>query len=569
MSRSSAWILAATLIFGIPAPAFAERVDMLLFNGKVLTVDQNFSVQSAVAVKDGRIIAVGGPEIAKRFEAHKRIDLKGRTLMPGFIDTHLHVIGSSKRDIKAAEARSIEELKAMVAAKARELGPGEWIAGYGWDEALMKEHRNPTRADLDSAAPDNPVILLRAGAHSSVANSEAFRRANIGPQTPNPEGGLIERDAKNVPSGIIRERSDLITRLVPRGTPEEMRPSYIAALKGFLTFGITSFMEAHSSIDDEPVGKGGIAGTARRHSFKQFKSIYDEMGQDLPRATLYISYPGAERLKAFPYRTGFGDDRLKLGPIGENPYDGGFTGPTALTKEDYKGQPGFRGATDMDVAQLREMIATSAALGWQLGIHAIGDAAIETVAQIYRDTLLQGPKADHRWFLSHFTMIPSAETMNMMARDGIWAAAQPNFLYNLAGRYRATLDGYRLDHINPLASVQQHKVRVALGSDNLPVGPMVGIYAATTRKVPDGSMIGVEEAISRQEAIRLYTREAAYLSWDEDKKGSIEPGKLADMIVLDHDPLTVPDEDLLKTKVDLTIIGGRIVYDRAAASGQP
>ena len=322
-------------------------------------------------------------------------------------------------------------------------------------------------------------------------------------------------------------------------------------------------MEAYSSIDDEPVGQGGTAGPPSHHSWREFKSIYAEMGADLPRITLYIAWPGAERLRAFPYHTGYGDDRIKLGPIGETPFDGGFTGPTALTKEDYKGQPGFRGKSFYSAQAAAEMVDTAAALGWQLGIHAIGDAAIETMAGVYDRALAAHPKPDHRWFLSHFTMIPSPATMTMLAKDQVWAAAQPNFLYNLEGRYEATLDGYRLQHVNPVATPLRYGVKMAFGSDNLPIGPMVGLYAAVTRKGPDGKRFGAEYFFYVSESIVIYTQAAAYLSWDEAKNGSIEVGKFADMIVLDKDPLTCAEQDLLKTKVDLTIVGGKIVYERA------
>lgn len=543
----------------------AEPVDLLLYNGKVVTVDSKFSVRSAVAIKDGRILAVGGPELANRYAATDSIDLKGRMLMPGFIDTHLHLIGLSPRGIEPAKAHSIKDIQAMLAAKARELGPGEWITGYGWDEAQLSEKRNLTRADLDQAAPDNPVVLVRAGSHSAVGNTRAFALAQITAATPNPEGGLIERDASGNPTGIIRERTQLLLGLVPPDRPEQMRASYIQSLKSLLALGITSFMEAFTSIDDEPLDQGGKEGPPSFHTWREFQSIYGEWGPSLPRMTAYIAYPGAERLKAFAHYTGYGDDRLKLGPIGENPYDGGFTGPTALTKEDYKGMPGFRGRALMTPEQAAEMVHTSASLGWQLGIHAIGDAAIETMTGIYDKELKANPKQDHRWFLAHLTMIPSVSTMQTLARDHIYAAVQPNFLYNLEGRYQQTLDGYRLEHINPVATPLHYGVKLAFGSDNLPIGPLVGLYAAITRKGPDGQVFGSQEAVSRERAIQLYTRDAAYLAWDEHKKGSIEAGKFADLIVLDHDLLTVPAEQILQTKVALTLVGGKVVY---RASGQ-
>ena len=561
--------LLALALATLPLPALAapaQQADLLLVNGKVITVDKAFAIRSAVAVKDGRIAAVGGRELTRRWKAPRTIDLKGRTLMPGFIDDHLHLISLSPRSVEPAKARSIAEIGAMVATKAKALGPGEWVVGSGWDEALLAEHRNPTRADLDAVAPDNPVVLVRAGAHSAVANSMALKLAGITRATPDPEGGLIERAADGEPSGIVRERTDLILKLVPPSTPAQMRPSYVKSLKDLLVLGITSFMEAWTTIDDEPVDQGGVAGGGgngvRAHTFKQLRAIYADEGENLPRATLYIMYPGAERLKKFPYHTGFGDDRLKLGPIGESAYDGGFTGPTARTSKDYKGQPGFRGTTFMTQATLHEMVETSAALGWQLGIHAIGDEAIDTVAAAYHDVLAAHPKQDHRWFLSHFTMLPTEQTMKTMAADKVWTAAQPNFTYNLEGRYLQVLDGERLDRINPMATPIAHGVNVVMSSDNLPIGPMVGLYAAVTRKGLTGHQFALSEAISRQEAIRLYTAKAAALSWDEAKKGSIEPGKFADLIVLDRDPLTVPAEQLLDTKVDLTLVGGKLLWNR-------
>jgi predicted amidohydrolase YtcJ len=540
---------------------------MIFYNGKVITVDKVFSIQSAVAIKDGKILAVGGPTLVKRYHSARLMDLHGQIIMPGFIDAHVHLFGLSDRQIEPERATSIAELQAMLGAKARKLGPGEWITGYGWDEARFIEKRIPSRLDLDQAAPLNPVVLTRAGSHSVVGNSAAFKLAGITSATSEPAGGLIERDASGEASGIIRERNDLLTSLVPKASFDELKRSYLKSLDALLALGITSYMEARTNIDDEPAGKGGLApGTPPApslvppHSWREIRSLYATDGERLPRATLYIDYPGAERLRAFPYHTGYGDDRVKLGPIGETPYDGGFTGPTALTKDDYKGQPGFRGRAFMTPEAAKEMVATSAALGWQLGIHAIGDAAIEIVSGIYHDVLMTQPRKDHRWFLAHFTMLPSEATMDMLAHDGVWATVQPNFLYNLEGRYEALLDGKRLEHINPVETPLKHGMKLAFSSDNLPIGPMVGLYIAISRTGPDGRIFGLDEAISREDAIRLYTIEAAKLAWDESKKGSIEAGKFADLIVLDHDLLTVPTHDILNIKVVLTMVGGRIVY---------
>lgn len=547
------------------AGAQPQNVDLLITGGKILTIDRKFSIQAAVAVKNGKIVAVGGNEIARQYTAATHIDLKGRVLVPGFMDTHLHVHPAGRRDVELGDAASIADLQNQVRAKARELGPGKWVTGMGWDEAKFKEKRNPTRADLDAAAPNNPVLLVRAGGHSSVGNSAALKIASITGDTPQPASGVIEHGADGEPNGIIRERADLVNRFIPPLAWAEVRDSYIAQLKGALRLGITSLMEASGSIDDEPVAAGGIAAPNKNGTFRQVQGIYAQMGPELPRMAMYIGYPGAERLKAFPHHTGYGDERLRIGPIGESVVDGGFTGPTAWTLVDYKGMPGFRGKGRYTDAQLQELTDTSARLGWQVGLHAIGDAAIVQTVKAYSKSLntLVGVDKDHRWFLDHFTVMPPEATMNTMAHDHIYIAQQPNFTYTLEARYVATLDDWRVQHTNSVTTPwKKHGLFVAFGSDDLPIGPMVGLYTAVTRKGQSGKVYGAEEAVTIQDALRMYTANGPYLTFEENTKGTLEPGKLADFIVLDTDPLTSPPEALLKTNVDLTIVGGKVVYDR-------
>ena len=558
-------LLTAALVLPLMTPALAKQgADLILYNGHVLTVDSKFTIATAVAVKGGKVVAVGGDEIARTFDAPVKTDLHGKTLVPGFNDTHQHVMALSHRSIEPAITRSIAELQAQLRAKAAQLGPGEWITGNGWDEAKWAEKRNPTAKDLDVATPNNPVVLTRAGGHSSVGNSLALKAAGITRDTPDPATGLIEHDKDGEPNGIIRERSDLYTRLVPRDKWEDMRPGYIKELKRLFSLGITSLQSASTSIDDEPVGLGGIADPGPGLTFRRLQAIAAET--DIPRLALYINYPGAERLKQYPHHSGYGDDKVRLGPIGENPVDGGFTGPTAWTLADYRGQPGFRGKGRFSDEELQEMVNSSAALGWQMGLHAIGDAAIAQTIVAYDKALAQYPGLDHtgmnrRWFTDHFTIMPPDETMRTMARDGIAAAAQPNFGYTLDARYHQTLDDWRITHNNPVGSPLRFGIFVVFGSDNLPVDPRVGLYYATTRKGPDGLVHGLaEEGVSRREALRLYTAAGAYLSWEDKVKGTIEKGKLADMVVLDKDPLTVPDEELLTLKVEQTYLGGKLVY---------
>lgn len=566
---------ALALGLGVLLPAIAARAatpaDLVLYNAKVITADAAFSVRSAVVVSGGKIVAVGGPELRERFSAAKAIDLHGRTLLPGFTDTHLHPYGRSPRDIDAAGARSIAELQDMLRKKAALLGPGEWITGMDWQEANFAENRNPTKADLDAAAPNNPVVLTRAGGHSNVGNSLALKLAHIDRNTPDPKSGLIEHGADGDPNGIIRERTDLYRALVPRDKWEDVRQSYVDRLRWLLSLGITSFFDASGTIDDEPVGQGGIADPPPTLTFKRLREIYAEQGDTLPRVTLYISHPGAERLKAFGHHTGYGDEHVRIGPIGENLVDGGFTGPTAWLLADYKGQPGFRGKGRYSDAELQALVDSAAALGWQMGLHAIGDAAIVQTVTAYDKALAKYPGVDHtgadrRWFLDHFTIMPPDATMAVMRKDKIAIAQQPNFLYNLEERYTANLDDWRLAHNNSVATPQKKfGLFVAFSSDNLPIDPAVGLYAAITRKGPSGKVHGPEEAVSRADAIRAYTAAGPYLSWEEKTKGTIEPGKFADLVVLPIDPMTAPPEAILNMKVDMTFLAGKLVYERAGA----
>ena len=563
-------LIAAALATALAAAAAqaADKADLILFDGKVLTVDKDFSIKSAIVVKDGKVLAVGGDDLAKAYTAPTVVDLKGRTLMPGFMDNHLHPRGLSHRSIEPDKAKSIAEIQQQIRAMAKKLGPGEWITGFGWDEALLTDKRNPTAKDLDVASPNNPVVLTRAGGHSSVGNSLAIKAAGITRTTEDPKSGLIEHYANGEPNGIIRERSDLYSKLVPKDKWEDMRPSYVAHLKSLLSLGLTSFMSATGSLDDEPVGQGGTAEANSGVTFKRFQSIAAET--DVPRITTYISYPGKERLTAYPHHTGYGDAKVRLGPIGENAVDGGFTGPTAWTLADYKGQPGFRGKGRYTDAELQDMVDTAASLGWQMGLHCIGDAAIQQTIIAYDKALQKFPKVgehsgeDRRWFTDHFTIMPPDATMATMARDKIIVGAQPNFGWNLEGRYNETMDDWRNTHNNPVKTpAKKFNLLVTFGSDNLPIDPRVGVYFAVTRRGPDGVQHGfAEEAVSREDAIRMYTANTPYLSWDEKVKGTLEPGKFADFIVLDRDPLTVPEDQLMTMQFDRTYIGGKLVYQR-------
>ena len=520
-------------------------VDLILTNGKIITVDDEFSIRDTVIVDDGRILETGGAELTLKYQSEETVDLQGKVLMPGFNDSHTHIRGRPQRYIELGDVSSISEIQDLIRTKITEIGEGEWVTGYGWSEDELEEGRRPLRADLDAAAPNNPVILTRAGGHSAVVNSSALNRADVTLATPQPEGGVIERGQDGQLNGVIRERQELVGRLVPDSTYEELIASLETNLNDLLRLGITSITDA-----SKPPGQ-----------FAMWEELYRTAKLPLPRSQVQFQWFDVDGINDVKARVGKGTDFLKIGPI-KVFADGGFTGPAAYTLEPYRNQGEYRGYLNMSPRELAAHLNEIHDAGWQIGIHAIGDAAIVMVVNILADALERNPREDHRHYLNHFSMRPPELTMDLMAEHQIHITQQPNFTYTLEGRYVDNLDGWRLQHNNPLRSPMDHGIKVAISSDILPIGPMVGIYAAVTRKGMTGTVYGADEAITREEAIRAYTATGAYLNFEEDIKGSIEPGKFADMIVLSDDILSVTDEQIMDIQVLGTYVDGKLVYSR-------
>ena len=526
-------------------PEEISNVDLILTNGKVLTVDENFSIQNTVVVNNGRIVAAGGSSLVDRFDTDQVVDLEGKVLMPGFIDSHIHIRGRPQRYIELSEVTSIAEIKELITTKIEEIGEGEWITGYGWSEDELDEGRRPLRWDLDEVAPNNPVTLTRAGGHSAVVNSLALELASVTVDTPQPEGGVIEKDENGELNGVIRERQEIVGRLVPDSTYDELIASLEVNLNALLAKGITSIIDASKTTND----------------YLMFEELYGNAELPLPRAALQFQWRNPQAINDLKSRVGDGNEFLKIGPI-KVFADGGFTGPAAYTLEPYVNQGEYRGYLNMPEAELVSHLNEIHDAGWQMGIHAIGDAAIVLVVNTLADTLERSPREDHRHYLNHFSMRPPDLTMELMAEHDIHITQQPNFTYTLEGRYAENLDGWRLQHNNPLRSPMDHGITVAISSDILPIGPMVGLYAAVTRKGMSGEVYGPDEAITMEEAIRGYTILGAYLNREEDVKGSLEPGKYADMVVLSDDLLTIDPERIVDVSVVQTYVNGELVYQQ-------
>ncbi|BDC48130.1 amidohydrolase [Bryobacterales bacterium F-183] len=522
-----------------------QQVDLILDNGNILIMDRAFSKAAAIAIHQGKVVATGDTAtINRKYKATQRIDLKGRTAIPGFNDAHTHITPRSRRAVVLTNATSIAEVKAEVAKKAAELGPGEWVSGGDWAEDKFKEGRILNRQDLDEAAPNNPVALRRAGGHSSVSNSKALAIAGITRDTPQPDAGEIVHDAKGEPTGIIRERNDLVTKFIPPDTPAEQVVALRTALRDQFRHGITSLINARTNAADWPNWQAAYA-----------------TQEDLPRAAVQILWSGKDKIQALGRKTGDGDDRLRLGAI-KIFIDGGFTGRSGYTVEPYQGEKDFRGRLTVPRSALLEAFREAHALGWQLGVHTIGDRAAEIAVDLFEQVLKESPRQDHRHYLNHMSMRPPDHTYAKMKANNIWVTQQPNFTYTLEPLYLEYIGKQRTARAVPAKSLLDAGIFTAFSADILPISPVIGLYAAVTRKGSSGAVHGPEEAVSIRQALECYTRNGAYFTREEKIKGTLEPGMLADIAVLSKDPLKAAPEDIRTIEPDLVLLGGRKVYEK-------
>lgn len=552
--------------------------DVVFHNGRIVTVNDRFDVVQAVAVKGGRIVALGSDEAMRRLAspATRLVDLGGMTTLPGFYDNHIHLgeelqtwrggmIGAVPEWL--ADITTVEGLQRALAREAARLPKGTWIRG----ELPREEWPNqkvPTRWDLDVATRDHPVALAR-GPHTLLLNSAALAQAGITKDTPNPPGGWIFRDEQGEPNGRVLEAARrLVTRVMPREedprTNEQILATYRKQLAQLASLGMTSVNVA----------------SVRPRDFRLIQTLYERWGHELPRATLQLrlspghdTYDDTEEgvrnsiaeMEALGIRTGFGNERLKIGAI-KMSIDGGLSAPVFWSTKPYKGRPDFYGAQRIPDEAFYRVARRAHELGWQVGTHVMGDAAVIMVVDQLEKILAERPRAGHRHYLHHVAVMPPAQTLEKMARLGIMVASQPNFTVGLGAYAAEALEGEREAAQNPVKTLLDRGIRVSFGSDGAPYGPLVGIYTAVTRRGWDDEVHGAGEAVSVRDAIRLHTLEPAYFTFDETSRGSLEVGKAADMVVLGEDILSVEPSRIRYIPVERTIVGGREIYARRRSS---
>jgi predicted amidohydrolase YtcJ len=540
------------------------EADLLLVNANVLTMDPDRPRAAAVAVAGGRIAGVypgGKPDVS----AATVIDLRGATLLPGFHDAHNHMIGFgltlTEADLRVA---SLDELYARVEAKARTTPEGEWVVGSGYDQTKTGGH--PHRDVLDRIAPGRRVWLKHTSGHLCVVNSLVLADLGIADAAPYVDGGRVSADASGRPTGLLEERAQELVGELTRPYPlATLADAVAAAGERYLREGITSVTEA------------GVGGGWVGHSpveLDAYQTARDQ-GRLGVRVELMVISDALHKVGAHPgdgielgldlgLRTGFGDEWLRLGPM-KIFTDGSLVGRTAAMSAPYEGDPGNSGYLQAGAAELSATIAAAHRAGWRVAAHAIGDRAIDLALDAFEAAQAAYPRQDPRHRIEHFAA---------SRPDQVIRAAERKVVAVPQGRFATELGDGMMAAVGPGRSSWLYRQRSLLdagmvlpGSSDRPVAagaPLLGIHDMVSRRTASGAPFNAAEAITAEEALRAYTYGSAYAGQAEHVKGSIEPGKLADLVVLSEDPTAVSPDRIAGLEVLATITGGQVRYDGGA-----
>jgi hypothetical protein len=508
--------------------------DLILNNANVITMDPDCPTAELVAIKDNRILLVAGNEALEPVKGAKArvIDCHGRTVVPGFNDAHCHIFSFIRRlrdlDLSPSSVGSIAEIKAAICRRAQSLPPGNWLTGSGYNEFYLAEKRHPNRRDLDEAAPHHPVVLTHRSLHACVLSSLALSLAGITRETPEPPGALIERELETgEPSGLLFEMLGYIReRVIPPLSEAELAEGIASANQHYLSMGITSVQEASATND-----------FTRWQTLKRFK----DNGRLKSRVFMMFGIDALSQFQLAGLTFGSGDSYLRLG------------GVKLMLNE---------ATAKLPLLELNQQALGAHKAGFQLAIHCVEPSTVEAAiaALEYISSQLPLPKRRHR--LEHCSECPP-QLLKRLSRLKAMVVTQPPFLYYSGERYLATIPPTQLKWLYRIKSFLDRGLIVAGGSDSpvVPDNPLVGIYAAVTRRAESGQYLSPEERISAKQALAMYTINAAYASFEENIKGSITPGKLADMVVLSDDPIKSPPERIKDIRVEMAIIDGKVVWE--------
>lgn len=519
----------------------------LFYNGVIYTMDPNQPHAEAVLIDDdGRIAAVGARAELERVGL-THVDLAGRTLIPGFNDAHVHVawlgmLLTRLVDCRVHVAPDIPAIIARLAARAASAPPGTWVQGAGYNEALLPEGRHLIRADLDQASTEHPIVVTRTCGHISAANSLALQMAGITAATLNPPGGVILHDGHGEPTGVLQETAmTLVSHLIPEPTAEETAAAIRAALQHQLSLGITS------ATDPAPTPA----------QVKVYRDL-EAAGDLIVRMNLLPNLRDGDQINPLPEH--FVSDTLRIDGV-KFFADGGMTSATAAISQPYR-ETGTTGVLIWDSEELADHMDAAHRRGLRIATHANGDVALEQVIRIYELVHERDPRPALRHRIEHLAL-PTPEQLERCARLGVMAATQAVFLPAMGATFRRYMPEVYYNRAYGVRAMLDAGLTVALSTDAPVVpddNPLIGLKAAIDRLDHAGNPLGAGQAITPYEALYAYTQAGAILSGDEANRGSLTPGKWADMTVLSGDPLTTPPAQLPDLVVEATYVGGQLVY---------
>ncbi len=529
--------------------------ELLLINGNVITMARPNTRAEAVAVRDGRIVSVGLQKgVAKSVGNGARVlDLQGKTLVPGFIDVHNHMmlygLSLAQVDCRAPPIRSISEMVKRIRARAKDERKGSWVRAFGYSQFAVEEKRHPNRGDLDEATSEHPVVLRHFSFHAAVLNTAALALCGITRDTPDPPGGTIVRNpATKEPTGLLLERAQsLLDRTAPPPQPPQMKKAIAEASRDFVKLGITSLQDP-----------GWVS-----HETTSYLRAYREAereGDLLVRVGVMVN---GEMLDSFlQERSGalIGDGLVTVGPV-KLFADGVVNLRTAAMTEPYSDLHDQRGILVTDEEELARRVMKANDAGLQVAVHAIGDGAVDATLDAFEESSKNSPRGLRPRLIHAVILRPDQIVRTKKLRAVV--DVQPIFLKALGNQFSLAVGPERNKLILPFRTLMTWGISLGGGSDApcTDASPLSGVAQSMGRFTSSGGVHEPEQGISAEDALRMYTSMAAYNCGEEALKGSIEPGKLADLAVLSANPLDTIAEDMWKITVDMTIVGGRVVYE--------
>ena len=563
MARLSKLVVAALLLELLsgcspkPAPRDVQAPTLAIQNARVWTGEAGQPWAEALAVNGEKLVFVGSnAQLREQFGDVQALDAQGRLVVPGFIDTHVHFIDGGFRlaSVQLRDASSREEFVARIAAFAATVPAGTWITGGDWDHTLWSDNELPQRQWIDAATPNHPVWINRLDGHMSLANSAALQAAGVTRATKAMPGGEIVRDARGEPTGVLKDNAmALVDAVVPVPATDLQDRALDAAMRYVNERGVTSVHNMGTWND-----------LATLHRAAQAKRLTTRIYAATPLGE-WIRLRDAVQARTYGGEEGRGDEWLRVGLL-KGFVDGSLGSRTAAFHEPFADAPANRGLFVTTPEDLYAWVAGADAARLHVTVHAIGDRAIGTLLDTYARVVKENGARDRRFRVEHVQHIAAADTPRFASQEVI-ASMQPYHAID-DGRWAEQAIGQRIATTYAFRSLIDSKAHVAFGSDWFvaPPTPLEGIYAAVTRRTLDDANPNgwvPQQKISVEEALRAYTAEAAYASFEEHLKGTLSTGKLADFVMLDRDIFTIPPTEIRDAKVVLTVVGGRKVYERS------